>query len=187
MDDLKLLCLCGSLRRDSLNRKLMHEGARAFDGSSEEGDLRLPLYDGDLEADEGIPEAVSRLAEQMKNADAVLIACPEYNKAPPGVVKNALDWVSRVKGQPLAGKPVAIVSATAGRAGGERTQMVLRHMLLPFRADVLTWPEVLVGQAGDQFDDNGTLINEINAKALTELMERLREAAQTQRRNRLAA
>ncbi len=187
MDDLKLLCLCGSLRRDSLNRKLMQEGARAFRGVTDEGDLRLPLYDGDLETAQGIPEPVIRLAEQMKEADAVLIACPEYNKAPPGVVKNALDWVSRTKGQPLQGKPVAIVSATAGRAGGERTQMVLRHMLLPFRAELLTWPEVLVGQAGDQFDDDGKLINEINAKALTELMDRLSEAAQTQRRNRLAA
>lgn len=186
MNDLKLLCLCGSLRRASLNRKLMHEGARAFGGTIDEGDLRLPLYDGDVEA-EGMPEAVTRLAAQMQAADAVLIACPEYNKAPPGVLKNALDWVSRVKGQPLEGRPVAIVSATGGRAGGERTQMVLRHMLLPFRAQVLPFPEVLVGQAADQFDADGRLINERNLKALEGLMARLREAAQTGRHNRQAA
>lgn len=186
MIDMKLLCICGSLRGDSLNRKLMEEGARAFGGSSEEGDLRLPLYDGDLEA-QGIPEPVTRLAAQMQEADALLIACPEYNKAPPGLLKNALDWVSRVKGQPLEGKPVAIVSATAGRAGGERTQMVLRHMLLPFRADVPAFPEVLVGHAADQFDADGKLINEINAKALNALMTRLREAAQARRRSHMAA
>lgn len=186
MSDLKLLGLCGSLRGASLNRKLMHEGARAFGGVFEEGALRLPLFDGDIEA-EGLPDAVTRLADQMAGADAVLIACPEYNKAPPGLLKNALDWVSRVKGQPLEGRPVAIVSATAGRAGGERTQMVLRHMLLPFRAQVLAFPEVLVGQAADQFDDDGKLINERNAKALEGLMARLSEAAHTGRRNRLAA
>ena len=186
MNDLKLLGLCGSLRRASLNRKLMHEAARAFRGVFEEGDLRLPLYDGDLEA-EGLPEAVTRLAAQMAGADAVLIACPEYNKAPPGLLKNALDWVSRVKGRPLEGKPVAIVSATAGRAGGERTQMVLRHMLLPFRAHVLPFPEVLVGHAAEQFDGEGRLTNERNAKALDELMARLREQAQAQRGAQRAA
>ncbi|MCC5987987.1 MAG: NAD(P)H-dependent oxidoreductase [Pararhodobacter sp.] len=180
MNDLKLLGLCGSLRRASLNRKLMVEGARAFGGVFEEGGLHLPLFDGDLEA-EGLPEAVTRLAEQMASADAVLIACPEYNKAPPGLLKNALDWVSRVKGQPLEGRPVAIVSATAGRAGGERTQSVLRHMLQPFRAHVLPFPEVLVGHAAEQFDSDDRLINERNAKALEGLMARLREQALARR------
>jgi chromate reductase, NAD(P)H dehydrogenase (quinone) len=172
MPEMTLVGLCGSLRSESFNRKLMLEAARRFDGTFVEGDLRLPLYDKDLE-DRGMPEAVSRLFEQVHAADAVLIACPEYNKAPPGVLKNALDWLSRFKDWPMEGKPTALVSAAAGRAGGERTQYVLRLMLVPHRAVVLTHPEVLVGQAKDQFDAEGRLTNERNRKALDALMERL--------------
>jgi chromate reductase len=70
----------------------------------------------------GIPAEVQELADQIAAADAVIIAGPEYNKALSGVLKNALDWVSRTKGNPWRDKPVAIMSATGGRAGGERTQ-----------------------------------------------------------------
>jgi chromate reductase, NAD(P)H dehydrogenase (quinone) len=173
MSDSTLVGLCGSLRSDSFNRKLLQEAARRFDGRFIEGDLRLPLYDKDLE-DRGIPEAVTRLFDQLRGADAVVIACPEYNKAPPGVLKNALDWLSRFKDWPMEGKPTAIVSATAGRSGGERTQYLLRLMLVPHRAIVLTHPEVLVGQAKDQFDAAGRLSNDRNRAALDALMERLR-------------
>jgi len=171
-----LLGLCGSLRAASFNRKLMLEAARLHGGDFSEGDLRLPLYDGDLEA-EGLPEAVSRLADAVVRADAVVIVTPEYNKAPSGVLKNALDWISRVDGQPWSGKPVALASATAGRAGGERTQSALRLMMQPFGPDLLQGPEVLVGEASDQFDDEGRLTNSKNLDALTDLMEALRERA----------
>ncbi|WP_179380213.1 NADPH-dependent FMN reductase [Jannaschia marina] len=167
------LGLCGSLRRDSFNRKLLAEAGRLY-GGLEEADLRLPLYDGDLEAAEGLPAGVETLARQIADAPAVLIACPEYNKAPPGVLKNALDWISRAPGRVLDGKPVAIMSATAGRAGGERTLAALRLWLVPFGAAVLTGPDVLVGQASGQFDGAGRLTNEINLKALTTLMEKLK-------------
>lgn len=175
MSDLTLLGLCGSLRVASLNRKLMLEAAALFGGTLIEGDLRLPLYDGDLE-DQGIPEGVTRLAAQIAGADAILIACPEYNKAPPGVLKNALDWVSRVKPNPLWNKPAAIISATGGRAGGERAQTMLRSMLVPHRMAVLNAPEVLVGDAANQFD-GARLVNERNRKALGDLMDGLRAAA----------
>lgn len=173
MPQTRLLGLCGSLRKASLNRQLMHEGARAFGGMFTEGDLRLPLYDGDLEA-AGMPDSVLRLAAEVAGAQALLIACPEYNKGPPGVLKNALDWLSRVKPNPLAGKRVAVVSATGGRAGGERAQTMLRAMLAPHRAEVLGWPEVLVGGAADHFDTDGRLVTESYRKALAGLMERLR-------------
>lgn len=171
-----LLGLCGALRAASLNRKLMLEAARRFDGPFSEASLRLPLYDGDLEG-QGMPAEVQALAAAVKAADAVLIACPEYNKAPPGVVKNALDWISRVPGRAFEGKPVAIVSATGGRAGGERAQYMLRWMLTPLRAEVLTWPEMLLGNADKEFDANGTLTSEIYSATLTELMARLHAAA----------
>ncbi len=173
-----LLGISGSLRAGSFNTMLMEEAARAFAPAEfTRADLHLPLYDGDLEEAEGIPASVQRLADQIAAADAVVIACPEYNKAPPGVLKNALDWVSRTKPNPWAGKPVAIVSATGGRAGGERTQSALRLMLVPFRPRLLPGPEVLVGQNTGQFDAEGRLTNEINAKALAELMAALRAEA----------
>ena len=172
MSEKVLLGLCGSLRAGSLNRRLMAEGARLWPGRFAEGDLRLPLYDGDLEA-QGLPDSVVRLAEAVAGADALLIACPEYNKGPPGVIKNALDWLSRVKPNPLWGKRCGIVSATAGRAGGERAQTMLRTMLVPHRVEALTWPEVLVGHAEREFDAEGRLVAESYRKALGGLVERL--------------
>ena len=173
-----LLGLCGSLRGASYNRKLMREAGRLFAPERfVEGDLRLPLYDGELE-DRGMPAEVQALADAIEAADAVVIACPEYNKALPGVLKNALDWVSRVEGNPWLHKPVAIVSATGGRAGGERAQFSLRLCLVPFRPLVLPGPEVLVGQAKAQFDEDGRLVNERNLKALETLMQDLRAAAE---------
>jgi len=89
------------------------------------------------------------------------------------VMKNALDWISRTKLGPWKGKPVAIVSAAGGRAGGERSQYSLRLCLTPFRPRLLTGPEVLVGDAEAQFDAEGRLTNDRNLAALTELMEEL--------------
>lgn len=171
----QLLGLSGSLRSESVNTKLLHEAARLFgECTFALGDLRVPLYDGDLEASDGVPDAVETLAQQIAEADAVLISTPEYNKAPPGVLKNALDWVSRVDGKPWAGKPVAVMSASAGRAGGERAQMVLRGYMVPFRPRILQGPEIHLAAASKQFDDDGRLTGEIYVKELTELMQSLR-------------
>lgn len=181
MADLKLVGLCGSLRKASTNRLLMLEAARRFgDAEFVEGDLRLPLYDGDLEAASGIPAEVQALADQIAAADAVIVATPEYNKGISGVLKNALDWVSRTKGAPWANKPVALMSAAAGRAGGERTQNMARLCLTPFRPLLITGPEVMVAATAQQWDDQGRLINELNAKALDELMQVLRRHALAQ-------
>ena len=178
MTELTLLGLCGSLRRESFNRKLMHEAAQRFAPAHfTEGDLRFPLFDGDLQEEEGVPDSVERVAAQIEAADAVIIACPEYNKGLSGVMKNALDWVSRVKGNPWRDKPVAIMSAAAGRAGGERSQFSLRLCLNPFRPRVLPGPEVLVGNAKEHFDAEGRLHTESYFKPLDELMGDLRRIA----------
>ncbi len=146
---LTLLGIPGALRAASTNRLLLAKARRAFgEALQTEANLRLPLYDGDLEDAEGIPAEVRLLADQIAQADAVVIATPEYNKAPPGVLKNALDWVSRTKGSPLQGKPVAIISAAGGRAGGERSQFALRLMLNAFRPRLLAGPEVMVADSG---------------------------------------
>ena len=104
-----ILCLSGSLREGSSNTKLVREAARLFGGPSELGDIRFPLYDGDLEDEEGIPHAVQVLADKIDSADAVAISGPEYNQSLSGVLKNALDWISRVEGNPWKDKPVAIM------------------------------------------------------------------------------
>ena len=170
----KLLGISGSLRKDATNRKLIREAARLFgECDYTEADLRLPLYDGDLESAEGIPASVQTLADQIAGADAVVISGPEYNKGVSGVLKNALDWVSRTEGNPWLNKPVAILSAAAGRAGGERTQTMLRSCMVAFRPRILQGPEILVAQSSSQFDEDGHLANERYEKALTELMQAL--------------
>lgn len=174
-DRIDLLGICGSLRRDSFNARLMREAARIYGAEAfVEADLRLPLYDGDLEESEGIPPAVQHLHDQIARAEAVLIATPEYNQSFSGVLKNALDWVSRVKPNPWADKPVAIMSAAAGRAGGARAQFALRLALVPFRPHIVTGPEIMVAGAEDQFAGE-RLQTESYRKALTTLMTRLRQ------------
>lgn len=175
MGQYRLLGISGSLRRAATNTLLVREAARVFDPEHFDlADIRLPLYDGDLEAEEGIPEGVQRLADQIAAADAVVISGPEYNKGISGALKNALDWVSRTKGSPWAGKPVAILSAAAGRAGGERTQVMLRSCMTPFRPRILQGPEVMIAASSKAFDENGHLTHERSIEGLDSLMAALR-------------
>lgn len=171
----KLLTISGSLRKGSFNRMLLKQAVKAF-GEAEvtEADLNLPLYDGDLEAAEGIPAPVQTLADQIRAADAIVISSPEYNKGIPGVLKNALDWVSRVEGAVLKGKPTVVVSAAAGRTGGETAQFMVGHCLTQLQVHLLPGPSVLVASAGNEFDEDGNLDNEIYQKALAARMNGLR-------------
>lgn len=171
----KLLGISGSLRKASTNTLLIRNAADIF-GADEFtlADIDLPLYNGDVEDAEGIPAKVQTLADQIAAADAVIISTPEYNKAISGSLKNALDWVSRTKGAPWGGKPVAIMSAAAGRAGGERSQFSLRLAMMAFRPDILQGPEVLVANSSNEFDENGKMTGEMYIKLLTELMDALK-------------
>lgn len=179
MKALSLLTISGSLRREATNRKLLSEAVRLFGpAKAHEADLMLPLYDGDAESVAGIPDAAQLLADQIAKVDAVVISTPEYNKAPSGVLKNALDWVSRTKGNPWADKPVAVMSAAAGRAGGEQAQAALRHWLSPFQPLVIAGPQLHVAASGSQFQENGQLANERYAASLEVLMRNLRTAAE---------
>lgn len=168
-----LLGLSGSLRRASTNTLLLRVAARHFGDEFVEADLRLPLYDGDLEQRSGIPAEVDALADQIADADAVIIATPEYNQSISGVLKNALDWVSRVKGTPWDDKPVALMSAAAGRAGGARGNYALRLAMTPFRPRLLT-QEVLVAASHTQFDDDGALVSEQYDDSVKALMASLK-------------
>lgn len=170
-----LLGISGSLRKASTNTLLVRNAAEIFGADTFTlADLDLPLYNADRELVEGVPAKVQNLSDQIAAADAVIISTPEYNKAPSGVLKNALDWASRTEGNPWKNKPVAIMSAAAGRAGGERTQFALRLMMMAFRPHILQGPEVLVANSSNQFDENGKLTGEMNIKTLTELMDELK-------------
>lgn len=170
-----LLGISGALRKASTNTKLVHEAARFYAPDRFVfADLQLPLFNQDIEDDTGIPPEVQRLADQIAAADAVVISGPEYNKAITGVLKNALDWVSRTDGNPWLNKPVAILSAAAGRAGGERTQFALRLCMVPFRSRLLQGPEVMIAQSSGAFDEDGHLTNDRSVTGLQQLMDALR-------------
>ncbi|MEM0976409.1 MAG: NAD(P)H-dependent oxidoreductase [Pseudomonadota bacterium] len=172
-----LLLISGSLRTGSVNTKLLRAAAKIYGGDSVLADVNFPLYNGDIEESEGVPPAVQALSDQIKNAEAVVIASPEYNQCLSGVLKNALDWISRTEGGPWRGKPVALVNAAAGRTGGARANYSLRLAMAPFQTRLIQGPEVLVATASTEFDDDGNLTNERYLKALTALMERLKEEA----------
>lgn len=187
MSELTLVGLCGSLRAASTNRTLMRFAATRFGAPLVEGDLRLPLYDGDLEAAHGVPAEVEALAARIHAADAVILGCPEYNGGVTGVMKNALDWISRVKTPVWRDKPVAIVSAAAGRGGGARSQYALRLNLVAFRPALVPGPEVLVGASHEAFAEDGTPRDATAIALVDEVMAQLRAAAQSRRAARPAA
>ena len=168
-----LLMISGSLRADSFNRKLLQEAIRCSSCDAMVADIDMPLYNGDVEDAQGVPEKALALHQQIDSADAVVISTPEYNQAMPGVLKNALDWVSRVDSNPWMDKPVAIMSAAAGRTGGARAQNSLRLAMNSFQPRLLTGPELMVSSAHGEFDEAGQLTNERYLKTLQKLMEKL--------------
>lgn len=171
-----LLGISGALRAASTNSALVRAAAEAFAPDRFTfADIDLPLYNGDVEA-EGYPEKVEAFVEAIRAADAIVISGPEYNKNISGVLKNALDWQSRFSPAPLKDKPVAIMSATAGQAGGELTQMSLRKCLMPFNARVIWGPFVFVGSNGrDGLFEKGELVDEGVKDRVAKLMDALRE------------
>ena len=175
MSKTKLLGISGSLRRASYNTMLLHEAAHVFgDAELSIADIDLPLFNEDDEAATGVPDKVQALADAIAGADAVLISTTEYNKGISGALKNALDWISRTRPNPFPGKPTAIMSASAGRAGGERAQVMLRNCLVAFRPRLLQGPEMLLAAPAKEFDDDGHLAGDLYRKTLTNLMDELR-------------
>lgn len=180
-----VLAIIGSLRRDSYNRmtynavrELLPEGV-----TIEEGEIgSIPPFNDDLLAESGHPEPVRRLREQIAAADAVLFISPEYNYSIPGVLKNAIDWVSRpATDQPFRGKPVAIMGAARGALGTGRMQYHLRQVFVFVEAIALTKPEVMITFEEAKFDAHGRLIDmptrevmRAQLQALVAWVERLR-------------
>lgn len=163
---IKILAMAGSLRTESLNKKILQSavvGARSTGAEVTVLDLRefpLPLYDGDLEAKDGLPPNAKELRKLFTEHHGLLFALPEYNSSIPGVFKNAIDWISRPDLDPFKHKVAGLVSASPGALGGIRGLVPARAMLQNIH--VLVIPEQFcVIKADQQFDQEGNLNEKI--------------------------
>lgn len=167
--------ICGSLRKESLNRMLLLNASKLLPNEYRFtlADIsQIPLFNQDLETQ--LPQSVIDLARLAESADAFLISTPEYNYSVPGVLKNVLDWLSRQSsGAPLALKPVAIMGATPGLFGTARAQTHLRDILFGVNMVPVNRPEVLVPQAHTKFDANGKLTDDTTRNFLQQLIDAL--------------
>ena len=173
-DSLHVLGISGSLRRASYNTALLRAAAELMPPGMtlEIFDLApLPLFNQD--AEKPFPEAVVELRTRLAQADALLIATPEYNSSISGALKNAIDWASRPPKQPLAGKPAAIMGVSTGNFGTVRAQLHLRQVLTHVGALPLGKPEVLVARAEQAFDAEGRLIDAAARGFLQDLLAAL--------------
>jgi len=155
---LDVVTICGSLRKGSYNRMVMNalpglapEGMRVVEAPSYR---EFPLYDADIQTSTGFPAGVTALADAIRAADGVIFVTPEYNFGIPGPLKNAIDWLSRLKDQPFAGKPVALQSASPGPLGGARVQYDLRRSMVFLDAQTLNKPEIFIGNCMQRIDAN---------------------------------
>src|SRR5689334_7269580 len=170
-----VLGICGSLRKGSFNMATLRAAIalKPAGMSVTVADIsQIPLYDEDVRA-QGFPPPVETLRRQIKEADALLFACPEYNYSMTGVLKNAIDWASRPPDQPFAGKPCAIIGAAAGMAGSARAQYDLRRSCVFLDMHPLNKPEVLIGQAQTKFDADGNLLDEAAKGFIRDMMANL--------------
>lgn len=168
-DSIKLVAFCGSLRKASFNRMALNAFAERLPAgtSMTTVDIDWPLYDADVQA-AGFPDKVQAAHKAMLEADGIVFATPEYNYGPSGVLKNAIDWLSRTTPQPFAAKPVAMFGASGGVLGTARAQYQLRQILIFLDGRPVNKPEVMIGQAQSRFAD-GKLTDEATGKLLGDL------------------
>lgn len=186
-DTIRLLAFHGSLRRDSLNGRLLEVAVREAErvGVSVTrlvlGELALPLYDPNLEEREGFPPGAIQLKQAMATHDGFLVASPEHNACVTAVLKNAFDWASRAlpgerRFASLAGRPAALLAASPGPLGGARSLTALRAILQEL--EVLAIPEqVVLPRAQAAFSADGALLDERATAAVGRAVARLVEVA----------
>jgi chromate reductase len=171
-----VITICGSLRKGSYNAMV----ARSLPALAPAGLTiaaappigTLPLYNADIQNEQGFPEPVKVLAEAIRAADGVIFVTPEYNYSCPGVLKNAIDWVSRLPNQPFANKPVAIQTATQGPLGGARVQYHIRQMLIFLDAVTFGRPEIFIGSVQTKVDAaKGELTDEPSRTIIRQQLE----------------
>ena len=183
----KILALAGSTRTQSFNKKLVRvaaDGARAAGAEVTEIDLRdypMPLYDGDLEAESGLPGQARALRRVFLEHDGLLIAAPEYNGSISAVLKNTIDWLSRShEGEPalacFEGKVAGLMAASPGRLGGLRGLSHVRQILSGIRVLVIPEQQAVPG-AGQAFNEAGALSDEQQAAGVAAIGARVAELA----------
>ena len=189
MSALKILVIPGSLRTGSLNARLAATAAYEFAQADAEvtrislGDFPLPIYDGDLQTKSGVPKNAINLKRMIGAHHGVLIVTPEYNSSVPPLVKNTIDWVTRVqdapeaRGQVFRETPFAIAAASGGRLGGTRALAALRLILSACHATVI--PNQLALSFADQaYDDMDRLKHPADIEALKALVRQLIDVSQ---------
>ncbi|MFD3592377.1 NADPH-dependent FMN reductase [Nocardia sp. NPDC058640] len=177
MSNHTVLALSGSLRADSHNTALLR-AAQKYSGGLDieiyDGLREIPPYDRDFDTPDRRPGAVADLRRRITAADGLLIATPEYNYSIPGVLENALDWVStdwtKIEGLPLLRKPIAILGAAPTQFGSVRAQLALRQVFVWTNSDVVAKPEVIAFRSHERFDDAGNLVDEATIELLEDLL-----------------
>jgi chromate reductase len=174
-----ILGISGSLRQDSFNTAALQACSDLLPPGVTMSvfDLApIPLYNEDVRT-QGLPASVQQLREQIRAADALVIATPEYNYSMSGVLKNAIDWASRPPEQPFDGKPIALIGATPGGLGTSRAQYHLRQVFVYLNGRLLNRPEVFISAAPSKFDANAKLTDAATADNLSKMLLALTEVA----------
>lgn len=175
----RILAFAGSARRESLNRRLLHVAVQAARDNGAEvtvldlNEFSMPLYHGDLEDAEGMPEAAKRLVRLITEHPALLIASPEYNSYFAPLLKNTIDWCTRADDNPFEGKVAAIISASPGQYGGVRSATHLRALLLHLGCHIVP-AQCNLPRAHEAFDEHGALKD---ARALKNVRAVVRDLA----------
>ena len=162
---MNILCICGSLRRNSYNaivaRALPILAPAGMEITAAPSFRTIPHYDADSQQENGFPAEVVALGDAVRNANGIIIVTPEYNYSVPGALKNALDWVSRLPNQPFANKPVAIQTAATGPVGGARAQYHLRQIMVFLEAFVFNRPEIFINNVKTKVDEQADELTDI--------------------------
>jgi chromate reductase len=173
---MNIVGLSGSLRRASFNTALLRAAAGLMPAGatlSVETIHGIPLYDGDVEASEGIPPAVAALKDKVAAADALLLVTPEYNNSIPGPFKNAIDWMSRPPADAariFAGRKVALIGASPGGFGTILSQNAWLPVLRTLGCELWTGGRLMVSRAGGVFDAGGTMTDAAMQKQLRDYL-----------------
>jgi chromate reductase len=179
---MRVLGISGSLRRDSYNSALLRAAAERLPAGVQlvayEGLRDIPAYDADDELQQGAPRSVEDLRQAIHDADAVLVATPEYNQSIPGALKNALDWASRPAGKSaLMGKPAAVIGASTGMFGAVWAQAEMRKVLGALGGRVLE-AELPVPRAQEQFEDGHLDLSREQSEQLRDILDQLVSAVE---------
>jgi len=174
---MKILAFAASLRKGSFNRKLITQAIEVLKEApgveidhADYREFEMPIYDGDVEENSGIPKGGQELIRRIQAVDALVISTPEYNGGIPGTLKNAIDWASRTDPIPFDGKPLLLIGASPGGFGAVRS---LWHTRVPFEVmGAFVYPEMFgLARAHQSFDEQGKFVDPKNRARLQELIQ----------------